>query len=130
MRWISWCVFACVLATLVSCGDPGRKPPPEVVVQIFDEPGVYQINGERMFTADAYTALQKFADDNRRPTTSTSRVVVRVYYSNQVRYTRVQELLGWCGQMGLDKVTVQVREGVGAVPDANQSLRPRNMGSE
>jgi len=114
------------LLGLAGCGDQGRKPPPEVVVQILDEPGVFQIDGDRMFSRDAYAKLQAMVDKYRRPTTGTARMVVRVYHSSNVRYSRVQEFLGWCGQMGLDKVTVQVRDLNSAVPDVNQSLSPRN----
>ncbi len=114
------------LLGLSGCGNQGRKPPPEVVVQILDEPGVFQIDGDRMFSRDAYAKLQDMVDKYRRPTTGTARMVVRVYHSSNVRYARVQEFLGWCGQMGLDKVTVQVRDLNSAVPDADQSLAPRN----
>jgi hypothetical protein len=120
-------VFAILLMLgFIACGDPGRKPPPEVVVQILDEPGLYMVDGDRVFTADARARLQNVADKNRRPMTSTSRVLVRVYHSSSVRYGRVQDFLGWCGQMGLDKVTVQVRDLTTPVPKADQSLAPRN----
>lgn len=115
-----------VLIGLIGCGDSGRKPPPEVVAQILDEPGVFLIDGERMSSADARIRLQEVADKNRRPTTNNSRVIIRVFHSSHVRYARVQEFLGWCSQMGLDKVTVQVRDLSTPVPDADQDLTPRN----
>lgn len=123
MRFLTLCAAALLLA---ACSDPGRKPPPEVVVQILDEPGLYLIDGDRLFTNDARIKLQEVADKHRRPTTNNSRVVIRVFHSSNIRYGRVQEFLGWCGQMGLDKVTVQVRDLTTPVPKSDESLAPRN----
>ncbi len=129
MRWIACALSGLALALLLSgCGDQGRKPPPEVVVQILDEPGVFQIDGDRLFSRDAYAKLEQLADRYRRPTTGTPRMIIRVYHSSNVRYARVQEFLGWCGQKGLDKVTVQVRDSETPVPGADPSLSPRGSG--
>lgn len=117
-----------VSLVLVACGDQGRKPPPEVIVQILDEPGVFQIDGDRLFSREAYAKLERLSDRYRRPTTGTPRMIVRVYHSSNVRYGRVQEFLGWCGQKGLDKVTVQVRDIDTPVPGADPALSPRGIG--
>jgi hypothetical protein len=110
-------------------GNNGRKPPPEITVQIMEEAGILMVDGVRMAEQDAYASLQESADKFRRPTSGTSRVYVRVYYSSMVRQSRVQEFLGWCGQMGLEKVTEHRRDLSTPVPVANPSLSPRNAGN-
>jgi len=116
------------LVVLVACTGCGvldeREPPPQITIQMLDKPGQYFLDGKKVFTSDLQAELQRLADKYRRPTTNTSRANVVVYYPSTTPYHRVQDLMGWCGQVGLDKVTSQVRDSLTAVPEADQSLRP------
>jgi len=103
------------LLLLTGCGQDEREPPPTIVIQILGQPGTYLLGGKRLFTADLQAELQILADKYRR-STGTSRAFVQVYYPSSVRYKRVQDLLGWCGQVGLDKVTVAVRDSAQPMP--------------
>lgn len=109
--------LACLLACAFGGCGPEREPVPVVVIQVLEQPGVYLLDGKRMFTADLQAELQAIADKHRRPTTGTSRCTVQIYYPSNVRYGRVQDLLGWCGRVGLDKVTAQVRDAETPVPE-------------
>lgn len=114
-----------VLAALIGCGGKeGREPPPQISIQVLDKPGQYILDGKTMFTADLQVELQRLADKYRRPTINTSRAYVVIFYPSTVNYNRVQALMGWCGQVGLDKVTAQVRDSLDTVPDADPNLRP------
>jgi biopolymer transport protein ExbD len=115
-----------VLVCIGGCGDDGRKPPPEVVIQVLDQPGSYLYAGNLVHEAELRAQLQELADRYRRPTTNTSRAVVRIYHPTNVAYSRLQGLISWCGDVGLDKVTVQARDATTSVPGANQSLSPRH----
>lgn len=112
-----------VLIACIGCGEE-RDPPPQITIQILDKPGQYFLDDKKMFTSDLQAELQRLADKYRRPTTNTSRASVVIYYPNATPYHRVQDLMGWCGQVGLDKVTSQVRDSLTAVPDLDQNLRP------
>jgi len=105
------------LILLAGCGAEEREHPPTIVIQILEQPGTYLLAGKRLFTSDLQVELQSLADKYRR-STGTSRARVQVYYPSSVRYKRVQDLLGWCGQVGLDKVTVAVRDSAEPVPAA------------
>ncbi len=105
------------LVLLAGCGADEREPPPTIVIQVLEQPGVYLLAGKRLFTSELQVELQALADKYRR-STGTSRAIVQVYYPSTVRYKRVQDLLGWCGQVGLDKVTVAVRDSAEPMPRA------------
>ena len=113
-----------VMMVCAGCSMDDRETPPQITIQVLDKPGQYFLDGKKMFTSDLQAELQRLADKYRRPTTNTSRASVVVYYPSTTPYHRVQDLMGWCGQVGLDKVTSQVRDSLTAVPDADQTLRP------
>lgn len=113
-----------LLAVLSGCGETTREMPPQITIQVLDKPGQYLLDGKKLFTADLRSELQKLADKYRRPTINTSRALVVIYYPSTAPYRQVQDLMGWCGQVGLDKVTSEVRDSLDAVPEADQSLRP------
>lgn len=124
MRWL---VLVLLIGLTIGCGEKeGREPPPQIVIQILDQPGQYLLDGKKLFTADLQGELQRLADKYRRPTINTSRAYVVIYYPSTVGYKRVQDLMGWCGQVGLDKVTAMARDSIEPVPEADQSLRPIN----
>lgn len=109
---------AALLAALilfVGCASDEREPPPVIVIQILEQPGAYLLADKRLFTSDLQVELQALADKYRR-STGTSRARVQVYHPSTVRYKRVQDLLGWCGQVGLDKVTVAMRDSAQPMP--------------
>jgi biopolymer transport protein ExbD len=117
--------IALLVAAFAGCGsDEHREAPPQITIQVLDKPGQYLLDGKKLFTADLQAELQRLADKYRRPTINTSRAYVVIYYPSTARYSRVQDLMGWCGQVGLDKVTSQVRDSLDAVPDADPNLRP------
>jgi biopolymer transport protein ExbD len=109
-------VLAGALLLIAGCGAEEREPPPTIVLQVLEQPGTYLLQGRRLFTGELQVELQALADKYRRATTGTSRAIVQVYYPSTVRYKRVQDLLGWCGQVGLDKVTVHVRDASTPLP--------------
>lgn len=113
MRLLLAAIAALIL--LVGCGPEEREHPPTIVIQVLEQPGAYLLAGKRLFTSDLQSELQALADKYRR-STGTSRALVQVYYPSTVRYKRVQDLLGWCGQVGLDKVTVAVRDSAEPMP--------------
>jgi biopolymer transport protein ExbD len=116
-----------LLVLLAGCGEPeGREVPPQITIQMLDKPGQYLLEGKTLYTADLQSELQRLADKHRRPTINTSRAYVVIYYPSTASYRRVQDLMGWCGQVGLDKVTALVRDSLEAVPEADQNLRPMN----
>ena len=112
---LSFAALLAALVLLVGCGQDEREPPPTIVIQVLDQPGAYLLGGKRLFTAELQAELQTLADKYRR-STGTSRALVQVYHPRSVRYKRVQDLLGWCGQVGLDKVTVAVRDSAEPMP--------------
>lgn len=113
-----------LLVMLAGCAEEGREPPPQISIQVLDKPGQYILDGKKLYTADLQAELQRLADKYRRPTINTSRAYVVVFYPSTTPYKRVQDLMGWCGQVGLDKVSAQVRDSLDGVPDADQTLRP------
>jgi biopolymer transport protein ExbD len=114
-----------VLFALAGCGEvEKREAPHQITIQVLDKPGQYLLDSKKLFTAELQAELQRLADKYRRPTINTSRAYVVIYYPSTSNYNRVQDLMGWCGQVGLDKVTAQVRDSLDAVPEADPNLRP------
>ncbi|HYE04999.1 MAG TPA: hypothetical protein VEL07_05680 [Planctomycetota bacterium] len=99
-----------IALTLTACGPERREPIPIVHVTVLSEPGTYILDGERLYLTELRTELQKLADKYRRPTVKNARAHVVVSHGPRVPYHWVEQVLGTCASVGLDKVETQVRD--------------------
>ncbi len=105
-------LLVAVTLLLGGCGPEDREPIPVIQITVLEQAGRYVIDGKTCSTGDAQDELQALADKYRRPITGSSRAYVRINHSARVDYDRVQTVQGWCQRMGLDMITMNVREGV------------------
>ncbi|MBA3847377.1 MAG: hypothetical protein H0X45_12155 [Planctomycetes bacterium] len=99
-----------IALALTGCGPERREPIPIINVTVLSEPGTYILDGERLYLTELRTELQKLADKYRRPTVKNARAHVVVSHGPRVPYHWIEQVLGTCANVGLDKVETQVRD--------------------
>jgi biopolymer transport protein ExbD len=95
---------------LSGCGPEERKPIPVINITVLSEPGVYVLGDKRLYLSSLQEELEKIADENRRAIGTSVRAHVRIAYPRSVPYAQVEEVVGLCSSIGLDKVETVVRD--------------------
>jgi biopolymer transport protein ExbD len=114
MRFIVLLIAIALL--LAGCAPEERKPIPVINITVLSEPGVYLLGDKRLYLSSLQEELEKIADENRRAIGSTVRAHVRITYPRSVPYSSVNEVVGMCSSIGLDKVEMVVRDSERAKP--------------
>jgi biopolymer transport protein ExbD len=98
-----------IVLSLTGCFEPTRPPVPVINIVVLEEGGTYLLDGEKVYLDELRNQVQDLADKYRRKLAGNARARVKVCHSAKVPYFRVQEVVGMCSDVGLDKATVEVR---------------------
>jgi hypothetical protein len=104
-------VLVIILALFLVACDSGevREPYAAIAIVVLEKPGEYILDGKHLYESELKNGLQVLADKYRRKGVDNSRAYVRVAYSPKVAYYRVDDVIGLCASVGLDKVTTMSR---------------------
>jgi biopolymer transport protein ExbD len=93
-------VAALALALLATSACEDRKPIPTLTITVLSEPGMYQVNQQRMDGAALDAELKRVSDENRRKVTGQVRGYVFITAERGVDFYRTDEVVDRCARLG------------------------------